>query len=217
MSHIIIKKIFIFIFLCYSFLYNFSVFGYSFDVSNYNYSTYLIDLHYSFFDVDKLSDQDLDNVSFSKSINLIEKMQYYANYNIAIDIDYGLSKQYHLNNYLLLVSKLLFQADIELSYVDSILSMAEDEYNICSENKKLSDSYFFQWFDSYNVSLMEGSYNDSLLNGVCMNNNKIKINAWELIHKKLSFFYLVLEKRYENLSFNKDKLVEDYTFSQGSD
>lgn len=214
MSNIIIKKIFIFIFVFFLFLYNFSVFWYSFNVSNYNYSTYLVDLHYSFFDLDYFYAQDVEDISFYKSIGLIEQMQYYANYNIAIDIDYGLSKQYHLNNYLLLVSKLLFQADIELSYIDSILSMAEEEYNICSENKKLSDSYFFQWFDSYNVSLMEDSYNDSLLNGICMNNNKIKINAWEVIHKKLSFFYLVLEKRYENLSFNKDKLVEDYTFSQ---
>lgn len=217
MNNIIIKKVFIFIFICYSFLYNFSVFWYSFDVSSYNYSTYLVDLHYSFFSLDYLSDQDLDIAPFSKSINLIEQMQYYSNYNIAIDIDYGFSKQYHLDNYLLLVSKLLFQADIELSYIDSILSMAQEDYAICSENKKASDAYFFQWFDSYNTSLMEDSYNDSLLNGICMNNNKIKINAWEVIHKKLSFFYLILEKRYENLSFNKDKLVEDYTFSQGED
>lgn len=214
MNNLVIKKVYLFICVLVFSIASFSVFWYSFDISDYNYSTYLLDLHFSFLDDWSLWDTGFEDVSFQDSMDLIQQMQYYANYDIVLDLEYGLGKKYHINNYLLLVSKLLFQADAELSYINNLLDIAQEDYDYCLENKKLSDSDFFQGFDDYNVSLMENAYNESLKNDICISNNKIKINAWKVIYKKLVFFYSILEKRYKNISLNKDKLIQDYTFSQ---
>jgi hypothetical protein len=96
------------------------------------------------------------------------------------------------------------------------ISLETEKYNTCQTAKLQWDWLYYQWIEQLNIYDLKNGINQSITNGKCAIEHRVRANAISSLYAKLSIYIDTLTYRYNILSTNKELIVKNFSMFQDS-
>ena len=113
------------------------------------------------------------------------------------------------NIYLQNMETTISKGDFFIMMLDQDISNSTAQMNGCIGEKKISDQEYFNSINYYDQQSMIEALNKSTTYNACISQARLDINAKTAIVSKLKFYYDLLKTKYDFLSRNQEKILNN--------
>lgn len=167
-------------------------------------------------DLSRDESADIDPTNISSILKFSQQVEIVSSYDLYTNLQKSSNRKYIIDLYSSDLDQMYAKSQSVIPQISNFIKNQQIEYTNCVNAKKQADTYYNQWLDKNDASLVEYWYRQATEYGDCESKYRITINAYSPIFDKIKTSYIKIKDQRDFVTKNKDLLINNFDLLQWS-